>query len=88
MHEESEFDSDFQEEEFDIEPTELFDAKCFTKHGHDILMISNNISNLLPLQNVQNTPSIVEKTKDTGGQGNSIAGLNTQSHDAPNLKNY
>jgi len=51
-------------------------------------MISNNISNLLPLQNVQNTPSIVEKTKDTGGQGNSIAGLNSQSHDAPNLKNY
>tara|TARA_B110000285_G_C15003195_1_gene552478 strand:- start:685 stop:834 length:150 start_codon:yes stop_codon:yes gene_type:complete len=49
MHEESEFDSDFQEEEFDVEPTELFDAKCFTKHGHDILMISNNISNLLPL---------------------------------------
>lgn len=88
MHEESEFDSDFQEEEFDVEPTELFDAKCFTKHGHDILMISNNINNLLPLQNVQNTPSIGEKTKDTGGQGNSIAGLNSQSQDAPNLKNY
>lgn len=46
MHEESD-DSDFQEEDFDqIEPTELFDAKCFSKHGHDILMISNNINNL------------------------------------------
>ena len=43
---ESDFENDILHEE---DPTELFDAKCFTKHGFDILMISNNIPNLLTL---------------------------------------
>lgn len=79
MHEESGFESDFQEEEFDTEPTEMFEAKCFTKHGHDILMISNNMSM------IHNTPSAVENTHSA-----SITGLNggqkDQSSNAKNLQ--
>jgi hypothetical protein len=40
---ESDFESNLGKED---DPTELFDAKCFTKHGFDVLIISNNIPNL------------------------------------------
>ena len=46
------YESDFESQAHEEDPTELFDAKCFTKHGLDILMISNNIPNLLTLQNI------------------------------------
>lgn len=51
------YESDFDKSNDGLsldDPSELFDAKCFTKHGFDILMISNNIPNLLALQSIKN----------------------------------
>ena len=56
------YDSDFDSRDsklglkFEEDPAELFNTKCFTKHGYDIILISNNIENLYSLQNIQNTP--------------------------------
>lgn len=56
------YDSDFDSRDSKLglqmeeDPTELFNTKCFTKHGFDIILISNNIENLYTLQNIQNTP--------------------------------
>ena len=49
-------DSDFDSENFEEEPTDLFEAQCFTKHGFDMLMISSNIKNMVFHQNVVNNP--------------------------------
>lgn len=63
------YESDFDSQNIcEDDPTELFDAKCFTKHGFDILMISNNIPNLLTLQNVQNTPFSTKNGADRANQ--------------------
>ena len=55
------YDSDFDSRESKLglieeDPTELFNTKCFTKHGFDILLISNNIDNMYALQNIVNVP--------------------------------
>ena len=46
-------DSDFDSENFEEEPIDIFEAQCFTKHGFDLLMISNNSKNSL-YQNLLN----------------------------------
>jgi len=33
-------ESDFQEEDFESELTASFDAKCFAKHGFDVIMLT------------------------------------------------
>jgi hypothetical protein len=48
-------DSDFESENFEEEPADLFEAQCFTKHGFDILMISTNVKNLVMQQSFKNT---------------------------------
>lgn len=70
---ESDFDKSNGDPALD-DPAELFDAKCFTKHGFDLLMISNNIPNLLALQKLQ-TP---QKRKDKAEAGSGIGGVGSE----------
>jgi len=63
---ESDFESDADFKRPEEDPTELFESKSFSKHGFDVLLVSNNIQNMYALQHIQNTPFSASKEGEIG----------------------